>query len=85
MHLEISDFLIWLAAGVAGWSIRHVRELLEWRRIRRAARLELASPEGTNSPELAVVNALVEAKAPRVRSESIQVARMLNGTGPHRK
>lgn len=73
MHVDVSDFLIWIAAGLIGWIVRELRSAVKWRRVRREAMRELEDPQGTDDPVVAVATALVREQSPRIRRESTSI------------
>jgi hypothetical protein len=86
VRFDVSDYLIWITAALAGWVIRHARSVWEWRRVRKLALADVRE-RGLDavSPGEAVEGALASVQGKRVRRETIKVSRLLNGTGPHRK
>lgn len=76
MRVDLSEFLIWILAGIIGWLIREWKSIRAWARIRRAARAELAAPDGTNDPEIALAEAVVRQQATRIKRESISIVKV---------
>lgn len=87
MHVDVSDFLIWLVVGAVGFLARHLRSWSKWKKVRKLAAEELLSPVGTNDPETAVKSALESIQRRRIKQETKSLKAQLNGdlTGPHRK
>lgn len=76
MH-EWADFALYVLVGFLGWLLRQARSWQHWRRIQKSAARELADPEGTNIPQVAIARAVIRENAPRIRRESVSIVKLL--------
>lgn len=85
VHLDVSEFLIYIVAGLVGWWFRHLRSFNKWRKAKKLALQKLRDPQDTDDPGEAMTEAVNTIQSPRIRKETQSLVKMINGTGPHRK